>query len=131
MRKVVTGVAAVLALALATGPRMLGADDDDEKKPKYTIKEVMNKAHKGGILKKVLSGKAEEDDVKELVIGYTALSLNKPPRGDAKAWKKRTEALVKAAKAVEKNDTDKKALAALKKASNCAACHNVHKGEDE
>jgi hypothetical protein len=116
---------AVPALAATAAVAVSGADD----KPKYTIKEVMQKAHKGPLLKKVLSGKASQDEKDELVIGYTALSLNKPPRGEAADWKEKTEALISAAKAVGKDDKDKQALAKLKKASNCKACHDQHKGK--
>lgn len=112
------------AFVAATSMVLSGADD----KPKYTIAEVMEKAHKGGLLKKVVSGMATKQEKDELVIGYTALALNKPPKGDAASWKEKTEALVKAAKAVAKDDKDKAAIAELKKASNCKACHTPHKG---
>ena len=39
-----------LAVVGIVGINLVGAAD--EEKPKYTIKEVMQKAHKGGLLKK-------------------------------------------------------------------------------
>ena len=96
----------------------------DKKDPKYTIKEVMAKAHKEGLLKKVASGKADEDDRKELAELYTALSQNKPPMGELADWKKITGAMVKAAKLAVK---DAAKGTALKKIVNCGACHKEFK----
>jgi hypothetical protein len=96
----------------------------EKKEPKYTIKEVMEKAHKSGLLKKVASGEAPKEDREELVELYVSLSENKPPKGDAKDWKKKTTAMVKASKAAEKNAEDGKKLS---KIVNCGACHKAHK----
>ncbi len=101
----------------------MGADDDDE--PKYKIKDVMKKAFKGPLLKKVASGKASDDEKKELHAMLVALGKHKPPKGEADSWKKLTSALNKAGKAAVDGDDD--AAAQLKKASNCKACHSQHK----
>ncbi|MER3416449.1 MAG: hypothetical protein C4297_09595 [Gemmataceae bacterium] len=122
MVKTLTGLATLLGTVWLA---CIWAQD----KPKYTIKEVMEQAHKGGLLKQVLSGKAAKEDRDNLLEYYRALAANKPPRGDLKSWKQKTEALVNAAEALTMDAADKKALAALKKASNCMACHNVHRGE--
>jgi hypothetical protein len=61
-----------------------------------------------------------------LVDYYESLPLNKPPKGDAKEWKTKTEEIVKLAKAIQKGDKD--AGAKLKAALNCAACHKIFKG---
>ena len=95
MKYLVAGLAVTLAFVVCVGAPK-AADDKDAK---YTIKEVMKKAHKDGLLKKVASGKADEDERKELVVLYVALSQNKPPKGDADDWKEKTGAMVKAAKA--------------------------------
>lgn len=102
---------------------VFAADDDDE--PKYKIKDVMKKAMKGPLLKKVASGSASDAEKKELHEMFVALSKNEPPKGDAESWKKLTGALVKAAKGAV--DGDDGAAAALKKAGNCKACHSQHK----
>jgi hypothetical protein len=104
-------------------------DKDDKKKPKYTIKEVMKKAHAGkdAILTKVKAGKASAEEMKQLVAMYEALEVNKPPRGEEKEWAKRTKALVKAANATAKDEKEAKEL--LTKATNCKSCHDAHKGE--
>ena len=90
-----------------------------EKDKEITIKLVMQKAMKGGLCKKVASGEATEAEKKQLVEYFTGLTKTTPPKGDEKAWKEATTALLDAAKGT---DAD-----ALKKASNCAACHKVFK----
>jgi hypothetical protein len=120
MKFVAASMIALFGLVLCLGTPRAG----DNKEPKYTIKDVMKKAHKDGLLKKILSGKAEDDERKELLVLYVALSQNKPPRGDADDWKERTGNIVKAAKAAQ---ADAKAGKGLAKVTNCAACHKLHK----
>ena len=67
----------------------------------------------------------ESEEKKDLVELYVALSQNEPPAGDAKDWKKKTSAMVAAAK---KAVTDEAAAKALSKVVNCGACHKAHKG---
>ena len=130
MRKLLLAMA-VLGVAMGTAWTFSDAaqKDDKEKKPKYTIKEVMKKAHaaKDSLLNKVKEGKATKEDLKELVAMYQSLELNKPPKGEDAEWKKRTAALVKAANAAVKDEKEAKAIFA--KAVNCAECHKVHKGK--
>jgi hypothetical protein len=103
-----------------------------EDKPKYTIEDVMKKAHDAknnpdAIFPKVVSGKASDDDKKQLVELYTALGQNKPPKGDADDWKTRTDAMVTAAKAVADNKDG--SIDDLKKAVACMDCHKLHRGK--
>jgi len=130
MRKLLLA-SVVLGVAVGTAWTFSGAaqkDDGDKKKPKYTIKEVMKKAHaaKDSILNKIKAGKETKEDLKELVVLYESLAQNKPPKGDLKDWEKRTTAMVKAAKAAEKDPKEAKALVKL---VNCAECHKEHKGK--
>lgn len=91
-----------------------------------SIKDVMA-AHKGkdSMVNKIISGKGSDEDHKKLLELYEALAAAKPPQGDEASWKMKTEALV----AVAKDVVAKKAGAtdALKKASDCKSCHDVHK----
>jgi len=93
-----------------------------------SIKEVMAH-HKGkdSLVNKIIDGKGSDDDIKKLAGAYDALATFKPPMGDEKSWKDKTAALIAAAKEV----SEKKAGATdkLKKASDCKACHSVHKGK--
>ncbi len=118
------GVAALLAVVVGGLAGLRAADD----KAKYDIEAIMDKAHgekNDKLLKKVLDGKASADEKKELLDLYTELGKNKPPKGDDKSWKDKTSALASAAKDVV--DGKDGAVASLKKASSCGACHKVHK----
>jgi hypothetical protein len=115
---VVAGLALLAVLALTTDSS--GAAQD---KPKFTIGEVMQKAHKSGLWKKVAEGKGSDAEEKQLVEFYTALPLNKPPKGDEKDWKAKTTKMLDLAKKIEKGDKD--AGAALLKEVNCGACHKA------
>src|ERR1700690_4110451 len=76
----------------------------DKEKPKFTISEVMKKAHigKDNLREKVIKGEATDEEKAQLTALYVALSLNTPPKGEADDWKKTTKAILEAYKA---NDT--------------------------
>ena len=99
-----------------------------QEKAKYTTKEVMQKAHKGGLAKKVAKGEASAEEKKQLVEMYEALAANHPPRGDEASWKEKTAELVAAAK----DAADGKPGAADKVNAifmKCMGCHQAHKGK--
>jgi hypothetical protein len=97
-------------------------------KPKYTIKEVMKTAHKGGLTKKVAKGEASAEEKKQLVELYEALAANHPPMGDEASWKEKTAELVVAAKeaAEGKEGAAAKVNAIFMK---CMGCHSAHKAK--
>jgi hypothetical protein len=97
----------------------------DEEEPKYAIKDVMKKAMKGGLLKKVAGGEASAEEKEELHAMLVALSKAEPKKGEAESWEKLTGALVEAGQAAI--DGDEKAGKMLEKAANCKACHEAHK----
>lgn len=106
--------------------------DDDPPKAELTIKDIMVKAHKPAketesiyLLKKVATGKATEEEAKQLHAYYEKLAKLTPTKGDQAGWKTKTTALVAAAKAAM--DKEEGFKAKLRTASNCAACHKVHK----
>jgi hypothetical protein len=114
-------VAAGLALIVA-GSSFAVTEDS----PKYTIKEVMKKVHsRNGLLNKIKSGRASDAEKAQLVEYYEAMVLNKPEKGDPASYKKLADALVVAAKSLQKGDKD--AMAKLNRAANCMTCHNAHK----
>jgi hypothetical protein len=95
--------------------------------PKMTIEEVMEKIHKGkdkSVFAQVVAGKGTPEQLKSIIEGYEAMAAQKPPKGELEDWKKRTSAVLAAAKAVDGGD--KKALATLKTAANCKQCHELH-----
>src|SRR5262245_51626302 len=107
-------MAVMIGLALTAMVALSNAQD----KAKYSIAEIMEKCNKSGLCGKVAGGKASADEVKMLVEYYESLPLNKPPKGDAAEWKKKTEDIVKLAKDVQKGE--KGAGEKLKAALNCA-----------
>lgn len=116
---------AIFALGLLVNTYVIRAEDDDKDKPKHDIKEIMVLAHKKGLYKKVIEGKASDDEKKQLTVLYIELSQNHPSKGSDESWKEKTTAVVKASKDVEAGKEG--ATAALKKANNCASCHKAHK----
>src|SRR5262245_883092 len=100
MKFLVAGLMVLMALVLTLGDNVAG------EKPKYTIKEVMKKAHTGkpNLVSKVAGGKADEADKKQLADLYKALSQNTPPKGDDDDWKKKTKALAEASAKAAKGD---------------------------
>jgi hypothetical protein len=129
MRTVKYFAMAMMTMGLLAGLGMFQAADPA--KAKYTIEEVMEKAHKGGkksLLGKVASGAADEKQKKQLLEYYEELAKNPAPqadKGSAADWKKRTGALVVAAKDVVGSKPG--AANSLTKAANCKACHSIYK----
>jgi hypothetical protein len=122
---------AVVVLGVLAGGAFRAADKDAEK-PKYSIKQVMSQAHRKPdktsptLADKVINGTADKDEKAKLLELYTALAANKPPKGEAEAWKDRATAITGAIQEVidgkEGADVD------LRKALNCKGCHSSHRG---
>jgi hypothetical protein len=97
-----------------------------QKDTKYSIKDVMKKVMKGGLIQKEIKGTASDEDAKLIVAMFKDLAAATPPKGDAESWKTKTKALLDGAQLYadgKKGD----AADALKAASNCMACHSTHK----
>jgi cytochrome c553 len=99
----------------------VSSEDDEE----LTIKKIMKRAHKSGLLKSVATGRATDAEIAQLHHYYQAMPKLSPPNGEEKSWKKKTEALIEASRAAI--DKDPNAGQMLKSATDCAACHDVHK----
>ena len=125
MKTVRVSLAVVTFVACAFVFGVAFSADDAKVKPKHSIKDVMQNAHKGGLLKKVLDGQASREEKLTLLDHYISLVENKPPKGEMDSWH---EFAGKAALASAKVLVGRKgAVDELKTASNCAACHKVHK----
>ena len=112
----------VIALgAFLASSRAVAPEDE----PKYTIKQVMAKAHKSKLHRKVLNGEASSEQKKYLLELYEALPENTPPKGTSTSWKSFSSSLVKSAQAVVEDKPG--AVAQLDLAVKCAACHKAHK----
>ncbi len=101
------------------------AEDEEKSAPKHTTKEVMEKAHKAGLLKKVVDGAASQDEKLALLDLYVSMSENKPSKGTPESWHEKAGTVVLAAAKVAVGRDG--AAAQLKEAANCAACHGAHK----
>src|SRR3974390_1362720 len=94
-------VLAIAALGII-GTGVFRAGDKDSEDPKYTIKQVMRLAHRKPdrtsptLADKVITGKASADEQTKLLDYYPAMAANKPPKGDADAWKENNSAIVEA-----------------------------------
>ena len=114
MRNLVMGL---LGLSAVFGAGYVYADE-----PKYTIKQVMKEAMKGGLCDKVAKGEGSKEDKEKLVEMFTAMGQNTPPKGDKGDWDKLCAKLVADAKAAQKAE-GKSAI----KSANCKACHDNFK----
>lgn len=90
------------------------------------IKQVMAQHKKDGLLDKVLNESSDEADRRKLVELYEFLVTAPPLKGDAKSWRQRTNALLNAARKMVQSQ-DETTLLGLKNASNCRACHSMHR----
>ena len=123
-----TSLAATLGVLFlvtaAAAPFALAAQEDDAE-TKYSTKEIMKEAMKGGLLKKVASGDATDDEKKLLLDMFISLVENKPPKGDMESWHNLAgSSALAAAKVVVGREG---AMDELKAATNCKACHSQHK----
>ena len=92
---------------------------------KMSVEDIMKKGFKGGLLKKVMSEKASDEEKVQLMSMLIDLSENENEKGDAKVWKMMTMNALKASAKVVAGRKD--ALGALKEATNCKACHDKFK----
>ena len=115
---------ALLALAVSATFALSTLRAEDEK-PKMTIKDAMKLHAKEKLHEKVKKNEASKEELDKLIEAYTALGKNKPPKGDADAWKKKTDELLAATKDVK--DGKEGASKRYDTAVNCMACHKDHK----
>ena len=102
-----------------------GARGEDVKPPpKLTIKQIMEKAHKGrnSIVRRVQNGQGTPSEISQLLSYYKMMEDEKPPKGDPADWKSQIEALVQATQALKANEPG--ALGKFKSAVSCKACHS-------
>ncbi len=96
----------------------------DEPKP---LEEIMEKAMKGGLAKKVASGQADDKEKLEFLDMMIDMVSHDPPKGDAIQWKMMAgTVMMDAAKVVVGREG---AGEALSKSMNCKACHDMFKPE--
>jgi hypothetical protein len=111
----------VTLLCIAAGIATAGAD--------ATVKSAMKKYFKpeDALAKKAGKGEASDAELAELLKCFEALTKAKPAEGNDASWEKKTSALVSAVKKIQAKEAS--GLSDLKKATNCKACHDPHKGK--
>ena len=131
----------VLAGALLVAGAAFVASAEDEKGA--TIKDVMNKLHKGAnsplaqIRAELKSATPDWDKLqkqtKDFVILGAALAKNDPPKGDKGSWKMFADAYFQSAKALDDaakaKDTATADAAQKRIVGSCKNCHTAHKGK--
>ncbi len=116
----------VLSMVLTLGLLQSSRATADEKK--LSISAVMKQAHlpkRKSLKDRVVAGKADDAEKKKLLELYEALAKCTPDKGTKESWKKRTGALVSAAKDVVAGKEG--ARGALGRAASCGSCHRAHK----
>ena len=126
MRNVSLVLVCLMIVAVSGVGMLRGAQDDDgQKKPKHTIKEVMKQAHGKKLLNKVVGGSATKAEKDQLLDLYISILDNKPGKGEQQEWIMKSGRLTVAAArvAVGREGAEEE----LKEASNCKGCHAVFK----
>lgn len=124
MRRYYLGLVVVLGISC-----IAVANNSNNNAEKKKIKEVMKAGFAGdsSLVKKVLSGESSDEEKKKFLDLLVDLVENDAPKGDATEWKYQSgTALVAAAKVVTGREG---AIAELKEATNCKACHDKFKGK--
>jgi len=117
--------AGLLGAGLLTGTVVNLVRAEEPAAPKHTIKEVMKIGHKDGLLKKIIDGEATQEDKQMMLDLYISMVESKPEKGEMSSWHLLAgNAALAAAKVVVGREDG---VESLKAATNCKACHDVHK----
>ncbi|HVS37747.1 MAG TPA: hypothetical protein VMS17_19450 [Gemmataceae bacterium] len=124
MRSVKQAALAVIALAFSAGWYSTRADEDS----RMVVIAAMRRVFSGQdppLIQRVAAGDANEIEKQRLLKVLTGLANTQPERGSLESWKAKTSALLAAAQDVV--DGKEGAAQRLREASNCRACHTVHR----
>jgi hypothetical protein len=116
---------AIAVLALIAGVYSSRADDDS----RSVIIAAMRRVFSGQdppLIVRAAAGDANEVEKKRLLSVLTGLARTQADRGDPDSWKTKTAALLAAAQDLA--DGKEGAGDRLRAASNCRACHQIHRG---
>jgi hypothetical protein len=122
--------AGILAALLFASGGAASAQQGKKKEPppgKDPIKEIMLRTHKdkGALVFKVRDAESSEDENKKLLVEYEKMATMKPPLGDVKVWKNRTDAAIKALQELVAKKSG--AVERVRAATECSGCHNAHR----
>jgi hypothetical protein len=116
---------AIVVLAASAGWYASRADDDS----RMVIIAAMRRVFSGQdppLVQRAAAGDANEVEKQRLLKVLTGLANTQPDRGSMDSWKAKTGALLSAAQDLV--DGKEGAGERLRAASNCRACHAVHRG---
>jgi hypothetical protein len=123
------GAGVVALLVLIPGGSLLA--QQDKKKPGPTgprpVRDIMVKTHKekGALVFLVRDAESTDADNKKLLEIYQQLNMLKPPTGDEKGWKNRTDTVIKALQ--ELIDKKPNAVEKVRQVTDCKGCHDAHR----
>ena len=95
------------------------------KKDEHSIKEVMEQAMKGGLMRKVMGGNASIEEKMQVLDLFISLSESEAPKGDEEEWNEWTQKILTTYAKVLVDRED--AGAALRTVTNCKSCHDKYK----
>jgi hypothetical protein len=123
------GAGAVILWALLWGGTLRA--EQSQKKPgppsAHPVKDIMLKTHKekGALVFLVRDAESTDADNKKLLEVYQQLNMLKPPTGDEKSWKSRTDSVIKALQ--ELIDKKPNAVERVRQVTDCKGCHDAHR----
>jgi len=91
------------------------------------VKAIMEKTHKekGALIFLVRDAESTDADNKALLEVYKQLNMLKPPTGDEKGWKNRTDNVIKALQ--DLIDKKPNAVEKVRSVTDCKGCHDAHR----
>jgi hypothetical protein len=124
------GAGAIAILILISGGTLVAQQAKKKPPPPPSarpVKDLMDKTHKekGALIFLVRDAESSDADNKALLEVYKQLNALKPPTGDEKSWKSRTQNVMAAIQDV----IDKKsgAVEKVRGVTECQGCHNAHR----
>ena len=122
MRITLLSITAIALLCLGFNHTFNGNEPISDARP---IKEVMAETMKSGLIRKVVSGDATDEEKVKFLDHFIDLTENEPPKGEADAWATKTNRILALTAKVMVGREG--AGEELKKEANCMACHKEFK----
>ena len=123
------GAGVVAILVLISGGALFAQQQKKNPPPGSArpVKAIMEKTHKekGALVFLVRDAESTDADNKKLLEVYQQLNMLKPPTGDEKGWKNRTENVIKALQ--ELIDKKPNAVEKVRQVTDCKGCHDAHR----
>jgi len=123
------GAGVVALLVLLSGGSLVAQQQKKKPDPAGArpVKAIMEKTHKekGALIFLVRDAESTDADNKALLEVYKQLNMLKPPTGDEKGWKNRTDTVIKALQ--DLIDKKPNAVERVRSVTDCKGCHDAHR----